>query len=48
MIFFFLQIDTTKTCLHADGNGFRVRKKLMAQEIEGIIAAHLSLNRQEG
>lgn len=42
VMFFFLQIGTIKSCLHADGNGFR-----MVQEIKGIIAGQLPLNTQE-
>ena len=46
--FFFFKMGTIKACLYADGNGFRVREKLMVQEIKGIIAEQLPLHRQEG
>lgn len=46
--FFSFKMDTLKPCFYVDGNGFRVREKLMVQEIERIISGQLSLNRQEG
>lgn len=48
VFFFSFKMDTLKPCFYVDGNGFRVREKLMVQEIERIISGQLSLNRQEG